>query len=58
MVRMKPAWLRVSVILIASSLAPAHIVAQPSLWIPLVDALARKTLERPVLGISIALANH
>jgi D-alanyl-D-alanine carboxypeptidase len=32
--------------------------APTPLWMAMVDTIARKTLERPVLGISIALANH
>jgi CubicO group peptidase (beta-lactamase class C family) len=35
----------------------APIVPTP-IWMALVDAMAKKTLERPVLGISIALANN
>jgi D-alanyl-D-alanine carboxypeptidase len=31
---------------------------QTPIWMALVDAIAKKTLERPVLGISIALANN
>jgi CubicO group peptidase (beta-lactamase class C family) len=31
---------------------------QTPIWMALVDAMAKKTLERPVLGISIALANN
>src|SRR5579863_9602483 len=31
---------------------------QTPLWMALVDAIAKKTLDRPVLGISIALANN
>jgi D-alanyl-D-alanine carboxypeptidase len=31
---------------------------QTPIWVALVDAIAKKTLERPVLGISIALANN
>src|ERR1700757_494284 len=32
--------------------------APTPIWMALVDAMAKKTLERPVLGISIALANN
>src|ERR1700757_1444676 len=31
---------------------------QSPIWMALVDAMAKKTLERPGLGISIALANN
>ena len=31
---------------------------QTPLWMAMVDTIARKTLDRPVLGISIALANN
>jgi D-alanyl-D-alanine carboxypeptidase len=31
---------------------------QTPIWVALVDAIAKKTLERPVLGISIALASN
>jgi CubicO group peptidase (beta-lactamase class C family) len=31
---------------------------QTPVWMALVDAMAKKTLERPVLGLSIALANN
>src|ERR1700759_3476030 len=31
---------------------------QTPIWMALVDAMAKKTLERPVLGVSIALANN
>lgn len=43
---------------------PAQVVesnaplAPTPVWMALVDAMAKKTLERPVLGISIALANN
>ena len=32
--------------------------APTPLWMAMVDSIARKTLDRPVLGISIALANN
>src|SRR5579863_3091017 len=44
--------------LIPAACAVSSQAPQTPLWMALVDAIAKKTLDRPVLGISIALANN
>lgn len=63
MVRMNSSLLRGIACLLGCMLLPAGSAstAPPALnplWMAMVDTIARKTLERPVLGISIALANN
>ncbi len=63
MVRMSSSLLRGLACLLGCVLLPAGgaSTAPPAptpLWMAMVDTIARKTLERPVLGISIALANN
>lgn len=63
MVRMSSSLLRGIACLLVCMLLPAGSAstAPPALnplWMAMVDTIARKSLERPVLGISIALANN
>jgi CubicO group peptidase (beta-lactamase class C family) len=45
-------------LLVAPAVESNAPIVQTPVWMALVDAMAKKTLERPVLGISIALANN
>ena len=63
MVRMSSSHLRGLACLLSCVLLPVGgaSTAPPApspLWVAMVDTIARKTLDRPVLGISIALANN